>query len=103
MDLLSTVVVWVLPVFYGSQLVIIVGLFSWLVYQDAVRPRLIPAGEIERVADEIIAGHAEPEREACLREENDWYGCAFGSGVYWRRVRRAIARRKGQGRPRRTG
>ncbi len=84
---------WLTLVFFGSQVAIFIGLLLWLIWTDAIRPRLIPSGEIESVADEIIVKFADPEREAFARHQQAWYRCEGAEQVYWYRIRKAVRRR----------
>ncbi len=49
------------------------GLVLWTVWTDAIKLRLIPADDIDRVADDIIASYPDPELEAFARHERAWY------------------------------
>lgn len=80
-------------IFLGGQAVIFVGLVLWAMWTDAIKPRLIPADDIERVADNIIASHPDPELEAFARHERAWHDSDGAGQVYWLRVRKAIRRR----------
>lgn len=53
-------------------MLVFIGLVLWTVWNDAIKPRLIPAGDIDRVADDIIASCADPEEEAFARHEHAW-------------------------------
>lgn len=68
-DLFGQAVAWLLLLFFGGQAVIFIGLIAWTIWTDAIRPRLIPNSEIQRVADEIISSHPDPEDEAFARHE----------------------------------
>jgi hypothetical protein len=92
-DILLKAVSWLLIAFFGGQAVIFLGLILWSVWNDAIKPRLIPAADIDRVAAEIIAGYADPEEEAFARHEAAWYRSEGAEQVYWYRVRKAVRRR----------
>lgn len=55
--------------------------------------RLIPADDIARVADDIIASYSDPELEAFVRHERAWYDSDGAEQTYWHRVRKAVRRR----------
>ena len=67
---------WLLLIFFGGQAVIFVGLVLWTIWTDAIKPRLIPADDIARVADDIIARYPDPQLEAFARHERAWYDSA---------------------------
>ena len=58
---------WLLVAFFGGQGLIFIGVVLWIVWTDAIKPRMIPADDIERVADDIMANFADPEQEAFAR------------------------------------
>lgn len=64
--------------------------------------RLIPADDIARVADDIIASYSDPELEALARNERAWYDSDGAEQTYWYRVRKAVQKRL-QRTPNRTG
>lgn len=87
------VVSWLLLILLGGQAVIFVGLVLWIVWTDAIKPRLIPASDIDSIADDIIASYADPELEAFARHERAWHDSDGAAQTYWLRVRKAIRRR----------
>lgn len=82
-----------LLLFLGSQVVIFAGLVLWMIWTDAIKPWLVPADDIARVADDIIASYPDPELEACARHERAWYASDGAEQTYWLRVRKAVGRR----------
>src|SRR5262245_53761727 len=44
-----------LHIFFGGQAIIFMALVLWTIWMDAIRPRLIPADNIARAADDIVA------------------------------------------------
>lgn len=84
---------WFLLIFFGGQALAFVGLALWTIWTDAIKPRLIPADEIDRVAADIIASYTEPELEAFARHERAWYDSDGAEQTYWYRVRKAVRRR----------
>lgn len=89
-DLFGQVAGWLQLIFFGGQAVIFIGLVGWTIWTDAIRPRLIPISEIQRVADEIIANHSDPEDEAFARHEQAWYRSDGAEQTYWLRVRKSV-------------
>lgn len=84
---------WLMLIFFGGQAVIFVGLVLWTIWTDAIKPRLIPADDIARVADDIIASYSDPELEAFARHERAWYDSDGAEQTYWYRVRKTVRRR----------
>ncbi len=84
---------WLLFAFFGVQVLIFMGMVLWMVWTDAIKPRLIPVREIDHVAADIIANYPEPEGEAFARYERAWYDSDGAGQTYWRRVRKAVRRR----------
>ena len=80
-------------IFFGGQALIFIGLVLWTIWTDAIKPRLIPADDIARVADDIIANYSDPELEAFARHERAWYDSDGAEQTYWYRVRKAVRRR----------
>lgn len=101
-DILLQVVSWLLLIFFGGQGLIFIGLMLWMAWTDAIKPRLIPADDIDRVADDIIASYPDPELEAFARHERAWYRSDGAEQTYWYRVRKAVQKRM-QRTPNRTG
>lgn len=62
-DVVAYVFSWLVLIVFGGQVLIFIGLVTWMVWTDAIKPRLIPAAEIDRVADGIIAGYPDPGRK----------------------------------------
>ena len=92
-DLAGQILRWLLLVFFGGQAAIFVGLVLWSIWTDSIKPRLTPRAEIDREADAIIAGYADPESEAFARHERAWYRSEGAEQTYWHRVRKAVRRR----------
>lgn len=84
---------WLMLAFFGGQALIFIGLVLWTIWTEAIKPRLIPADEIDRVAADIIASYPEPELEAFARHERAWYDSDGAEQTYWYRVRKAVWRR----------
>ena len=82
-----------LLIFFGGQALIFIGLVLWTIWTEAIKPRLIPADDIARVADDIIATYADPEVEAFARHERAWYDSDGAEQTYWYRVRKVVRRR----------
>lgn len=92
-ELFDDAIHWLLVTFFGGQALIFIGLVVWTVWIDAIKPRLIPADDINRIADDIIASHPDPELEAFARHERAWYDSDGAEQVYWLRVRKAVRRK----------
>jgi hypothetical protein len=92
-DIFVQALSWLLLIFFGGQALIFIGLVLWTIWTDAIKPRLIPAAEIDRVADDIIADYPDPELEAFARHERAWYDSDGAVQTYWYRVRKALRRR----------
>lgn len=93
LDVVVDVFSWPALIVCGGQVLIFIGLVMWMVWTDAIKPRLIPAAEIDRPADDIIAGYPDPEEEAFARHERAWYRSDGAGQTYWYRVRKAVRRR----------
>jgi hypothetical protein len=86
-------VTWLALIFFGGQALIFIGLMVWTIWTDAIKPRLIPIADIDRMADDIIASYPDPEGEAFARHERAWYDSDGAEQTYWYRVRKAVRRR----------
>lgn len=96
-DILGQAFSWLLLIFFGGQALIFVGLVLWTIWIDAIKPRLIPAADIDRVAADIVANYPDPEGEAFARHERAWYDSDGAEQTYWYRVRKAVRRRLERG------
>lgn len=101
-DILGQAFSWLLLIFFGGQALIFVGLVLWTIWIDAIKPRLIPAADIDRVAADIVANYPDPEGEAFARHERAWYDSDGAEQTYWYRVRKAVQKRMKRP-PNRTG
>ncbi|MEO9296959.1 hypothetical protein [Devosia alba] len=101
-DIFAQALSWLLLIFFGGQAFIFIGMIVWTIWTDAIKPRLIPADDIAREADDIIAGYPDPELEAFARHERAWYDSDGAEQTYWHRVRKAVQKRM-QRPPNRTG
>lgn len=95
-DAVGKVAGWAMVAFLGVQVLVFIGLMLWSAWREAIRPRLISAGDIARVTDSIIAGYADPEEEAFARHEAAWHRSDGAEIAYWYRVRKAVRRRLGR-------
>ncbi|QGA58136.1 hypothetical protein [Brucella sp. 2280] len=84
---------WLLFAFFGGQVLIFIGFVLWDVWTDAVKPRLIPADDIDRIAADIIANYPDPEWETFARHKQAWNRSEGAKQTYWYRVRKAVRRR----------
>ena len=64
-----------------------------MIWKDAIKPRLIPAEDINRAAEDIIGSYSDPEEEAFARHERAWYRSDGAEQTYWHRVRKAVRKR----------
>jgi len=92
-ELLLDAACWVLLIFCGSVALTFAGVILRATWVDILRPALIPAAVIDRMADDIIASYPDPEQEASARLERARSGSDGAEQVYWYRVRRAVRRR----------
>ena len=68
------------------------GVLVWLLWQAAVRPRLIPRAEIDLLAAQMQARYGRRAEEvAFAEEERAWRESQPFERGKWRRVRRRIA------------
>jgi len=67
------------------------GALVWEVWAGMVRPRLIPASEINALANSLVSKHGSRAAEvAFIEEDRAWrYSDSFEQGK-WRRVRRHL-------------
>ncbi|SDP89238.1 hypothetical protein [Phyllobacterium sp. OV277] len=91
-DVLLKAAIWFLVAFCGGQVLIFMSLVLWTIWKDTIEPRLIPASEIDSVAEAIIANHCDPEAEAFARHQRAWRRCDGAEQTYWYRVRKAVRR-----------
>lgn len=85
------VIGWLLIALAVSPIVLGLGGPAW---QGLIRPRLIPQGEIDQLADETMADYPDdPEGAAFREEEYHWHRSEEFEQGKWRRVRREIQRR----------
>ena len=92
-DLLLETGRWLMVAVFGVPTLMFIGLILQMIWTDAIKPRLIPAEDIERATDDLIASSADPEREAFARQERAWYDSDGAEQTYWYRVRKAVRRR----------
>lgn len=91
-DVLFKAAIWFVIAFCGGQVLIFISLVLWAVWKSTIEPRLIPASEIDSVAEDIIANHRDPEGEAFARHHRAWRRCDGAEQTYWYRVRKAVRR-----------
>ena len=64
----------------------------WCVWENEIRPRLIPAAEIDRLSAEMIAKHGQAaEEQAAIEEHAAWYNADYTEQGKWRRVRKRVS------------
>lgn len=94
LDVALHILGWTLAVLAASPVILAAGAEIWA---GAIRPRLVPSPEIDRLADEMLARYPDdPEQAAFREEEHYWYRCDSFEQWKWHRVRRAVRRRLGQ-------
>ena len=72
------------------------GSLLYVLWQGVVRPRLIPAKEIERLAAQMVERHGDRAADAVFANEYHAWRCSNGfEQAKWRRVRCQIERRCG--------
>ena len=90
MDALKQIILWVA---IGAALAPVWATFLWELWEGAVRPHLIPRGEVERLAAAMLARYGESAEEiAFIEEDRAWRYCDSFEQGKWRRVRRRIGR-----------
>jgi hypothetical protein len=57
-DIFITALSGLLLAFFGGQALASIGVVLWLIWTDAIKPRLIPRQEIDRVAADIVERRA---------------------------------------------
>jgi hypothetical protein len=68
------------------------GALLWCVWENEIRPRLIPAAEIDRLSAEMIAKHGQAaEEQAAIEEHAAWYNADYTEQGKWRRVRKRVS------------
>lgn len=61
-----------------------------MVWTGGIKPRLIPADDIARVADDIVASYPDPDLEAFAHHERAWCDSDGAEQTCWYRVRKAV-------------
>lgn len=91
----ASVLKWLLV---GLALSPIWGAFLWELWEGGIRPRLIPASEIDALAASMLARHGDRAEEmAFVEEDRAWrYSESFEQGK-WRRVRKCLERMRVDG------
>lgn len=88
MNMLKQVLSWVA---IGVATSPIWGALLWELWEGGIRPRLIPASEIDTLATSMIVRHGDRAEEmAFVEEDRAWrYSDSFQQGK-WRRVRKRL-------------
>jgi hypothetical protein len=91
MDTLKQVLMWA---GIGTAIAPIWGAFLWELWEGSIRPRLVPAAEIDALVAAMLTQHwSRAEEMAFIEEDRAWrYSDSFEQGK-WRRVRKAIRAR----------
>jgi hypothetical protein len=84
----------------GAATAPIWGALLWELWEGGIRPRLVPASEIDSLAAAMLARHSDRAEEmAFIEEDRAWrYSESFEQGK-WRRVRKRIERMRSDARP----
>ena len=92
MDTFKDIFVWLVIVLASAP---IWATLLYVVWQGIVRPRLIPAAEVERLAAELLERHGDRAADVAFADEcHAWrHSDGFERGK-WRRVRCEIERRR---------
>ena len=89
MDIVKQALIWVV---IGAVTSPIWGALLWVLWQGSIRPRLMPRGEIDFRAREMLARYGPRAEEAALaEEERAWRESQIFERGKWRRVRMRIA------------
>jgi hypothetical protein len=90
MDTVKQALIWIVIAAAVSS---IWAAILWVLWQDSIRPRLIPRAEIDTLAAELLAGHGPGAEEvASAEEEQAWRNSRPFEQRKWRRVRKRIER-----------
>ena len=91
MDTFKDIFVWLV---IGAASAPIWTTLLYVLWQGILRPRLIPSGDIEQLAAELLERHGDRAADAAFADEcHAWrHSDGFERGK-WRRVRREIERR----------
>ena len=92
LELVIFVTQWLLIIFFSSQLLVFVGLFIAMAWENSIKPRLIPQTEIDALAKDWIARKSNPEEAAYGKHWLAWHRCEDAEQVKWGRIRKAINR-----------
>jgi hypothetical protein len=95
-DLFVRAVWWLLLIFFGSQAIIFVAVVLWTLWNGVIKLWPIPADDVERLADDLIASFPDPEHETAARHERAWHCSDDAEQTLWYRVRKAVRRRLGR-------
>ncbi|MGD0024124.1 MAG: hypothetical protein ABSC37_05760 [Xanthobacteraceae bacterium] len=90
MDVLKQALVWA---GIGLAIAPIWGAFIWELWEAGIRPRLIPAAEVDALAAAMLARYGDKAgKMAFIEEDRAWrYSDGFEQGR-WRRVRKRTSR-----------
>ena len=91
LDTFKEIILWLM---IGTASAPIWGALLYVLWQGILRPRLIPSGDIERLAAELLERHGDQAADVAFAGEcRAWrHSDGFERGK-WRRVRREIERR----------
>jgi uncharacterized iron-regulated membrane protein len=81
---------------FAGALCVFFSLLGRAIHKRLIEPRLIPQYEIDEVADAILQIATESAMGSFLREQQKCRKREPGGSVYWKRVSRAVERRKAE-------
>lgn len=85
---------WILLIYSVLQASVLMVCAIWIIWSELIRPRFIPAAEIERMAADIIARYDNPEAEALARSHRAWMRSDSAGQLVWSRVRKSIRKNR---------
>jgi hypothetical protein len=92
---ITTGLSWIGLAYAVAGLAVFVFGIGFIIWNESIKPRLIPHEEIARVADDITARHPDDPDHAAYRElEAAWWRSDGAEQVKWKRVLKAIRRRE---------
>lgn len=82
---------WLMAAAALAPFVLLIGMS---LYEDFIRPWMVPRAEIEALVDDVLQNHPDdPEGWAFTEEERAWYRSDGFKQGKWHRVRKALRKR----------
>lgn len=79
-------------------LLIVLGIIGQLIWEQSIKPRLLPKDEINKIVDDLISKHgSEAEHIAFIEEDRAWRRSETFEQGKWHRVRKELWRRNENG------